>query len=189
VIIVNRFIDVYDDIYWYLSSGEHDFQSVAVDGVTGLQTMAIRYVLDDDAERDASRDPNMPSKQTWGKANELLKDLITKYRNLPLNVCFTALERSREIGEDEDEESRIVIGPAVSPGVASHLEGAVGTIGRLTAREVVVKKGNKQLRVVRRSLFVGTSERIIAGDRDHLWGSVVRNPHLGNMIAKANEKE
>lgn len=171
-----------DDIYWFLARGDHEFQSYAIDSITALQTLAVRFVLKEDPLRDITRDPNMPSKQTWGKANDLVKDIITKYRNLPMHGGFTALERSRDAGDDEEEEGMIVIGPAVSPGVATHLEAAVGTIGRLTAREVRVKKGKKHITVVRRELFIGMSDRIIAGDRDHIWGSTIRNPHLGKML-------
>jgi len=171
-----------DDIYWYLSEGEHDFESVAIDGVTGLSTLILKFVMNDEAIRDASRDPNMPSRQVWGKTNELIKNYITNFRNLPMHVGFTALERSRDVAEDQEEESQIVVSPAVSPGVANHLEAAVGTIGHITSREVKVKKNGKAVSVVRTMLQVGPSERYITKDRDGLFGQVVRNPHLGKMI-------
>src|SRR5262245_56152307 len=44
-----------NDIYWYLQSGAHDFRSVAIDTVSGLQTLAMNFVLGDEAARDASR--------------------------------------------------------------------------------------------------------------------------------------
>src|SRR5215831_424604 len=47
-----------NDIYWYLQSGEHDFKSVAIDTVSGLQTLAMNFVLGDELARDASRDPD-----------------------------------------------------------------------------------------------------------------------------------
>ena len=180
---VTRLLEM-DDLYWYLQSGDHPFQSWALDGVTGLQTMALRFVMGDEAERDASKDPHMPSRQIWGKVNALCREYITNFSNLPMHGCFTALERSRDEAEDEDEESKIVLGPAVTPGIANHLEGAVDTIGRLTAREVVVKsKPNaKPRRVIRRTLWLGPSEKYIAGERDGVFGSRIVNPHLGEMI-------
>lgn len=173
-----------DDLYWYLQAGDHPFLSWAIDGVTGLQSMSIRFVMGDEAERDASKDPHMPSKQVWGKANELVKEYITNFSNLPMHGLFTALERSRDMAEDDDEESKIVLGPAVSPGVANHLEAAVDTIGRLTMREVVVKgkDGGKSKAVRRTTLWLGPSERYIAGERDGMFGNRVINPHLGKMI-------
>jgi hypothetical protein len=173
-----------DDIYWFLKSGEHDFLSWALDGVTALQVMAVRFVMGDEAERDASKDPHMPSKQIWGKANELCKEYITNFSNLPMHGCFTAQERSRDMAEDDDEESKIVLGPAVSPGVATHLEGAVHTIGRLTSKGVTIKgkDGGKSRRVIRRTLWLGPSERYVGGERDNVFGERVINPHLGKML-------
>lgn len=181
VYLVDRLPEM-DDLYWFLSEGDHSFESVAIDGVTGLQVLALKFVMNDEAIRDASRDPNMPSKQAWGKANELCKSYITNFRNLPMHVGFTALERSRDMAEDDEEESQIVISPAVSPGVANHLEAAVGTIGHLTNRRVVVGKGKAKKSVIRTYLRVGPSERYITKDRDGLFGDVIRNPHLGKMI-------
>jgi hypothetical protein len=181
VYIVNRLPEL-DDIYWFLAEGDHKFESVGIDGVTSMQSLALKFVMNDEAIRDASRDPHMASKPIWGKANELCKEYITNYRNLPMHVGFTALERSRDMAEDEEEESQIVIAPAVSPGVANHLEAAVGTIGHITTKEVRVKKGKKTVSVVRTSMRVGPSERYITKDRDGLFGSVVREPHLGKMI-------
>lgn len=179
-----RRVSELDDLYWFLQSGDHEFESWAIDGVTGLQSLVLRFVMGDEAERDASKDPQMPSRQIWGKVNEICREFITNFSNLPMHGCFTALERSRDMAEEDDDESQIVVGPAVTPGVANHLEGSVDTIGRLTAREVVVKKKGQEkgTRVIRRTLWLGPSERYIAGERDGLFGSRIINPHLGEMI-------
>lgn len=174
-----------DDIYWFLKSGDHEFLSWAIDGVTGLQALALRFVMGDEAERDASKDPHMPSKQIWGKANELVKEYITNYSQLPMHGAFTALERSRASGDDaDDDDYTVVLGPAVSPGVANHLEAAVDTIGRLTTKEVVVKKGEKKVKVKRTTLWFGPSERFIGGERDGIFTDKVVNPNLAKMIQR-----
>src|SRR5262245_16292590 len=56
-----------NDIYWYLQSGAHDYKSVAIDTVSGLQTLAMNFVLGDEAARDASRDPDQPSQRIYQK--------------------------------------------------------------------------------------------------------------------------
>lgn len=184
VYIANTFREVFDDVYWYLQAGDHDYESVAIDGVTGLQNLALRYVLDDDAERDASRDPHTTARGTWGTVNELVKDCITRYRNLPLHVGFSALERSRDLSEEDDDDPEIVITPAVTPGVAGHLEAAVGTIGYMTVRSVVVGKGKAKKKVVRTYMQVGPHDRYITKDRDGLFGDRIINPNLSKMIAQ-----
>jgi hypothetical protein len=184
VIRVYSWMEV-DDIYWFLQEGAHSYKSVAMDGVTGMQTLCMNFVLGEAAARDASRDPDMASRQSWGKIGKLMKTQITNYRNLPMNVLFTATERAREADDSsEDEEIVRVFGPNVSPSVASHLEQSVGTIGRMVKREVVVRsaKTKKTRREVRSRLLLGDSERYISKDRNGLFGEFIDAPDFTEML-------
>lgn len=181
-----------NDVYWYLQSGDHPFKSVAIDGLTGLQTIAMNFVLGDEAARDASRDPDMPTRPAWQKIGQLMKVQITNYRNLPMNTIFTALARSRDVGEGGEEDDPVWhTGPAVSPSIAGHLEAAVGTIGYMVKREVVVKtkvevKGKKKVRrkkEVRTRMLVGPQERFTTKDRNGLFGAHIDAPDLAEMLA------
>ena len=194
-------IRVYDwesfaDIYWYAHEGDHPFKSFAIDGVTGLQGLCMSYVLGERFSMDSSRDPDMPSRQAWGKVGKIMRDQITNWRNLPYNVIFTATERAREIEEegmgDDDGEISRQIGPNVSPSIGSHLEQAVGTIGRMVKREVVVrnKRKNSTRREVRSRLMVGDSPRYISKDRNGVFGEYVDAPDFAEMLEKIyNHKE
>jgi hypothetical protein len=116
-----------------------------------------------------------------------MKTMITNYRNLPLNVLFTATERARESGEGgEEEEIVMVYGPNCSPSVASHLEASVGTIGRMIKREVVVKNKEKKTtrREIRRRLMVGDSERYISKDRNGVFGGFIDAPDFTDMLTQ-----
>lgn len=180
-----------DDVFWFLQSGEHPFRSVAVDGVTAMQVLCMKFVLGDEASRDASRDPDMPSRQVWGKVGELMKTQITNFRNLPMNVIFTARERSRQVGEDE-EDMEFVIGPNISPGSADYLEGAVPLIGHLTQQEVRIKDKKKRGKVrttVRRRLLVGPSEKYITKERYGVFGPHIDSPDITEMIEAVYGKE
>jgi hypothetical protein len=125
----------------------------------------MNFVLGDESARDASRDPDMPSRQVWQKVGQLMKTQITNFRNLPMNVVFTAHTRTRNVGEDEDDE-QIITGPNISPSVQSHLLGAVGLIGYMMKREVVVKnrKGVRR-KASRVRMLIGPSERFETGVR------------------------
>lgn len=161
-----------NDIYWYLQSGDHEFDTVGIDTVSGLQTLCMNFVLGDELSRDASRDPDQPSQRIYQKVSQLMKTQITNFRNLPMNIVFTAHTRTKTTGEDEDEEITIT-GPNVSPAIQSHLLGAVGLIGYMMKREVVVKtkvevkgvKKTRKRRVARTRLLVGPSERFETGVR------------------------
>ena len=168
--------DEMNDIYWYLQSGEHEYKSVAIDTVSSLQTVCMNFVLGDEHARDTSRDPDQPSQRIYQKVSQLMKLQITNFRNLPMNVIFTAHTRTKETGEGE-EEVVTMTGPNTSPAIQAHLLGAVGLIGYMTKREVVVKnsKTKKKRRVVRTRLLIGPSERFETGvrysalkDMDHI---------------------
>ncbi len=185
-------VDEFVETYWYLQSGEHEHLSVAIDGVTGLQNMFLNYVLGEQAMLDASRDPDMPSRQVYGKVSKLMKNWITNYRNLDMHVVFTALTRiNREGGEDEEDEDlgAVTVGPAVSPAIGGHLEAACDTIGYLHTRQVVVRKGDKRTKVTRRRLLTGPNERYDTKDRNNSFGAWVDAPDLSKMIDTINGTE
>jgi hypothetical protein len=180
-----------NDLYWYAQSGEHDYETFGIDGLTGLQTLCMNFVLGDEAARDASRDPDMPSRQVYGKVAQLMKTQITNWRNLPYNTIFTALPRTRDTGEGEEDEV-LVTGPNLSPAIASHATAAVGTIGYLTKREVTIKSkkivdGEEKVikrQEIRRRLIVGTQEKYITKDRNGLFGEYIDAPDLSVMLAQ-----
>ena len=172
------------DVYWYLQEGDHDFESVAVDHVTNMQNLALAFVIGDEAARDASRDPDMPSRQAWGKANQLMKTQIINFRNLPLNTIFLAHVRANEV-EGEDDELQVKLTAEVSPGSQKVLTGAVGTIGYLAKREVFIKssKTKTRRREIRRRLYFADSERYVSKDRNFVFGEYIDAPDLTEMLA------
>jgi hypothetical protein len=174
-----------NDIYWFLQEGEHEFESVAVDTITALNTICLNFVLGDEAARDASRDPDMPSRQVYGKVGKLMRTQITNFRNLPINTIFLAQVRAKESGEDEEMESVTTYGPDVSPSIAKHLDAAVGTIAYLVKKEVFIKsKASKtRRREVRRRLLIGDSPTYISKDRNYAFGEFIDAPNLTDMLA------
>lgn len=181
--------------YWYLQEGDHPYETVCIDGVTAMQNLCMKFILGDEATRDASRDPDMPTRQAWGKLGELMKTQITNFRNLPMNVVFTALTRTKSTGDDSDDLLEVLTGPACSPSVSGHLEAAVDVIGYLSNREVVVKKKVKdsdkvkRVKQTRTTLLVGPSERYVTKDRTGLFGEVIQAPDISEIIRITYSKE
>lgn len=180
-----------NDVYWYLASGDHPYKSVAIDTVSSLQTLAMNFVLGDEASRDASRDPDQPSQRIYQKVSQIMKIAITNFRNLPMNVIFTAHTRTKETGEGE-EETVTMTGPNNSPAIQGHLLAAVGLIGYMSKREVIVKrkkKVNGVVKTVKRKasvvrMLIGPSERFETGvrysglkDLDH-----IDNPTFDSLL-------
>ena len=181
-VLLDRWQDL-NDVYWYLQSGTHNFETVVLDHVTNLQNVCMNFVLGDEVSRDASRDPDMPSRQAWGKVGQLMKTQIINFRNLPLNVVFLAQLRATEINSG-DEETFIKLGPEVSPSIQKVLTASVGTIGMLTKKDVFIKsrETKKRRRETRTRLMIGDSERYISKDRNHVFGEFVDGPDLTAMI-------
>lgn len=190
VLPVTTWLEI-DDIFWYLQEANHSWETVAIDGVTGMQTLCMNFVLGEAFALDASRDPDMPTRQAWGKVGQLMRTQITNFSNLPMNVVFTALTRvNRESGGEDDEGDLggdVMLGPAVSPSVANHLEAAVDIIGYLLKRQVVVKqKGGARKRVTRRRLILEGSERYLVGDRTGMLPAFVDAPDLTDLFDTIN---
>jgi hypothetical protein len=181
-VLLDRWQDV-NDVYWYLQSGEHSFQTVVLDHVTNLQNICLAFVLGDEVSRDASRDPDMPSRTAWGKTGQLMKTQIINFRNLPMNVVFLAQLRATEIEGDSDE-ALVKLGPEVSPSIQKVLTASVGTIGMLTKKDVYIRNPNtkKRRRETRTRLMIGDSERYISKDRNHAFGEYIDGPDLTTMI-------
>lgn len=162
-----------DMIYWYLANGNHDRETVVIDTMSSLAALCMKFVLGDEASRDPTRDPAMPSKQAYGKVNQLMNTEILKWRNLPMHVVFLAQER-RGFTEDDDDAPEVF--PELSPGVRNTLTPAVDIIGRIyvqavaktVVKEVKGKKKKVKVEGIDHRLLIGPHEVYVTGDRSEV---------------------
>lgn len=174
-------------IYWYLKKGDHPYQSVAIDTLTAMQALAMEQVLYEGYERDENKDPKTPSKRDWGSTATMMREEINKFRNLPMNVIFTAQER--KVGDAEEGEDVIttVDLPAGARGVAL---GAVQVIGRCYKKEVKSKKGKRRGKSKWEfRLLVGDHESFDTKDRTYSLGRILREPSVPKIIKAATVQE
>lgn len=170
--------DEIDWVYWYLKAGKHDYKVVVLDTVSSMAIIGMKWVLGDEVSRDASRDPIMPDKRSWGKLGQLMQNQIYNFRNLPMHVVFTAHERNTTT-EDEEGGTLLETHPELSPAPRSTLMGAVHVVGRLFTRQVKPKGQSKE--ITERRLLVGPHPRYASKIRKDInvqVPSVVRNPTL-----------
>lgn len=178
-----------DDIYWFLKSGKHDFEVAVLDTVSSMAKVGIKWVLGDDATRDANRDPLMPDKRTWGKLAVLLETSFSNWRNLDMHVIFNAHERET-VSDSEEEEDVVTIEthPALSPAPREALINMVHVVGRLYKKEVTSKKkGEPPKKKFEWRMLVGDDDRYVTKLRQDptskvLIPRVVRNPTLKYFI-------
>jgi phage nucleotide-binding protein len=186
-------VNAWEDVtyaYWMLRAGNHKYKSVVLDTMTALQSLCIRDVVIKEAEdRDPNRDPKTMSMREWGKMAEFLKPLILNFRNLDMNVVFTAQIRNGKDRNDEEAEDLWV--PDMSPNPRSQLTAAVDIIGYVHQKEVrtVNKRTQKEVKSHEHRMLVGPHENYVTKDRTGQLGQIVRNPQLAEIAAMTTEDE
>lgn len=162
-----RSFDEVAAIYWWLKAhtqkGDCPYNAVAIDTITALHAAAIRKVLGEAEDRDPTREPATPDRRIWGRANQLVNNLLMDFRNLNMHVIFLAQERVI-VDEDTDEAALHTVNlPAGARGTAL---GCVGLIGRIFLKEVKVKRGpDKGKTRWTAVLLVGPHEQYDTGNR------------------------
>lgn len=175
--------DQLDWVYWFLKSGQHEYQVVVLDTVTMLANIGMKWVLGDEAARDPSRDPQMPDKRSWGKLGEVVKTTIINFRNLPMHVIITAQEKTTATEDDDGGGTVTEVHPELSPSPRSVLLSAVDIIGRLYTSEVEGAEGKKKME---RRMLLGTHPKYVSGNRFDELKYIERNPTLSGFLAKIN---
>jgi len=186
---IDRWEDM-NDAFKFLRFGNHDYEWVNVDGLTRVNNMALRYVMNQQEERDLDRIPGQVQQRDYGKSGELMKGMLFNFHTLPMGVVYTAQERQEIAGEfdseDEDSEqaeARFV--PDLPKGVRSSVNAIVDCIGRLYT--VKIEHPKTQLMVVQRRLHIGPSEAFDTGIRSkHPMPDMIKNPTVPKLVALMN---
>lgn len=186
---INKWEDM-NEVFKYLQTKEAQkrFDWVAVDGMTRINNMSLRFVMKQQEERDIDRIPGQVIQKDYGKAGEAVKGMLFNFHNLPQGIIYTAQERMEVQGEfdteDEDlEEAQTRWVPDLPKGVRSSLNAIVDCIGRIYVVKVENKAGDE---VLQRRLWIAPTEAYDTGYRsDHELPNYVKNPtvpKLGQLI-------
>jgi hypothetical protein len=184
-----------DDVYKFIKLGKHDYKWLAIDGMTRIYNMALRFVMHQEEERNLERRPGMVQKQDYGKAGELVKGMLTNFHALRINLVFTAQERMMEsISSDQDDddvtETAAQFVPDLPKGVRSHLTSLVGVTGRLYTvktnekfRDPKTKEIVERENVVQRRLWLEPHASYDTGFRsDYELPAFVKRPTIPKLV-------
>ena len=183
---IERWEDI-DEFYNFLKLGNHPYEWAAVDGLTKIHNMALKWVMNQAQEASLDSKPIQVDKRFYGQANEMLKGMMWNFHSLKMNVIFTAQERTEqgyEGEEDEDyEESAASYVPDLPKGARSAINAIVDVIGRLyvVKADVKVKRGGvvEEVRRPQRRLWIGTSNQYDTGARsDFKLPEFIKNPTI-----------
>lgn len=173
--------------YWFLRSGEHDYESFMIDTITMMQGVCMKQVLKEAEDRDPNKDPALASQRDYGKVNTLMREQLLNFRNLPMHAVFIAQERTFD-NEESGETERV---PDLSPGCRSMATACVDFIGHIRAKEVrsVNRKTKKETKAWRTLMLVGPHEVYLTKDRSGVLPRIVANPSIPLIIKAANSLE
>jgi hypothetical protein len=166
-------------LYWYLKSGKHPFESVAIDTITAMHEMAMDFVLGEAEERDLTRVRAMPQQKDWNRSGQLVKGMAIAFRNLPMHVIFTAQER---VIRDKDTEEVIDITVDLPAGARGTVMGCVGILGRMVPKEIRIKSEGKVRKEWVDNLITAKHEVMKTKDRTNGLPSVLKRPVMGDII-------
>lgn len=153
-------IDGWDDIedtYWALKKDPKAYKSLIIDTVSGMQTLAIKKVKEDN---NVAETENL-SRRNWGEVAGLMTTWIMNYRDLEMHVVFLAADRIKNASDEEDEDSygeerlEPEVGPALIPSVARIINASVEVIGNTFIRQRRKPKGDKIVEVTSYMLRLG----------------------------------
>lgn len=169
------------DAYAYLRhSKTHPYKWVNVDGLTKLSNMALKYVMRLQEEKSLDRIPGMVQQRDYGKAGELMKEMLTNFHNLPMGVIFTAQERQEQAFDSEEDEesegSEVAYVADLPKAVRGYANSIVDIIGRL----YVVKNDEGK---IERRLWIGDSIKYDTGYRsDFQMPDYVKAPTIPKLV-------
>lgn len=159
---------IYDELF----AGGHGINTVILDSLTEIQKFNMEQIMFALTESNNDRDMDVPSLREWGKNLEQIRRFVRAYRDLPLNVIFTALER-----EDKDKFGRPCKLPSLSGKMAGEVAAFLDIVLYYNLKEVGEGKDKQQLRVLQSK---GT-ETVIAKDRSGLLPDVMVDPDMAQI--------
>lgn len=169
--------------YWFLHSGEHDYESFSIDTITNMQMVCLSHTLKEGVDRDPARDPAMPAGKDYQKVNTLMKKYLIYFRNLPMHCIFIAQEKQ----QDSDDGLATVNVPDLSPGARGTAMACVNFIGHMRVKKVrsVNKKTKKETAKYIPIMLIGPNEDYITKDRSFRLGQHVIEPNMSQIIEAA----
>lgn len=176
---IEKWEDLDDAISYLRHTPGHPYKVLVVDGLTKMSNMALRYVMKLQEERSLDRIPGMVQQRDYGKAGELMKEMMNRCHNLKMIVVFTAQERMEEAKDSEEdsdiEETNAMFVADLPRGVRSAANAIVDVIGRL----YVVREDGK----AERRLWIGESLKYDTGYRsDYELPDMLRSPSIPKLI-------
>lgn len=165
------------DLLRFLRDGQHQYRTVVLDSLSEMQKVVMQQVIRQAVKEDPSHDKDLPYQKDWYRNSELVRRIVRSFRDLPMNVVFTALAKERQ--NEQDGSIRIL--PLLPGQLAEEVPAYVDVVGYLTVKEVPDPQGKP--RIVRR-LVVQPVGNVTAKDRSDALGPYIDNAEIPVMVKR-----
>ncbi len=154
--------DEFEMMYWFLDRNKKGYKTVIIDTMSYAQELCVRDVVGGEKKKGKrAGDWGTMTKRDWGTVSSRMKEVITNFRDLDMNVIFIAHDRVFNSGDEDDDADGIApsVGPRLMPSVGAVLNAAVGIIGNTFIRErfktIKVDGKKRDKRIVEYCLRIG----------------------------------
>jgi len=180
-------IDCMGDIgeAYLLLKGSKEYDTVAIDSITELQKRSMTEIIEADGNA-------IPSMKNWGQNIEEMRKIIRAFRDLPINVIFTALESTKETEDGLAMEKQ----PALQgKSLPQEVMGFVDIVGHMEIFEKQEEVDGKKSVKVYRAIRVQPSKTVNAKDRSKELGTWIKQdlnghgPSFADMYSKVFGKK
>jgi hypothetical protein len=160
-------------LYDELHRGNHPYRSIGLDSLTEIQKFSMYNIMEDVVAKEPTRDPDIPSVREWGKSIEQIRRLVRAFRDLPMNVVFTAL-----VKHDKDNKTGTVHTKPMLPGkLADEVAGFLDIVSYYYVKNIDV--GGESVR--KRLLLTGATESTVAKDRSGGLPLILEEPTMRDI--------
>ncbi len=122
-------LETYREALVYLHANPGLYKTVVLDSFTETQAAVLKEIMRAVHAADASRDEFAPQFGEWGRLVGVMREIARGFRDLPMHVVITALQR-----EDKDDMTgQVKVRPRLSPALADELPGYMDVVGYMYA--------------------------------------------------------
>lgn len=156
-------------VYNALKKGEGGYRTVVLDSLTEIQKFSMETIMRDLVAAEPDRDPDVPGMREWGKNINQLRTLVRRFRDLPMNVIFTALSATDKDGKTGKMFTRVNLSGKLS----GEVPGFVDIVMYMYVKE---KDGE-----IQRLLLTGATDKVTAKDRSNKLPPVIEQPSMSEI--------
>lgn len=160
---------LYEELY---TKNELGIKTVVIDSLTEIQKFSMYNIMSNLVRGEPERDPDVPGLREWAKNIEQTRRLVRAFRDLPVNVIFTALART-----DKDNKGIVTKKPYLSGKVADEVAAFLDIVCYLG----VVPLSQEEGEGFRRLLLTTSTDKLRAKDRTGLLPPILAEPTMQDV--------